>query len=159
LALQATVVSELIHWLLTPRVLAMSVVHAVNMLVIRLEAHGSTTILSPIRGLAAPTVTPILGHTLNEHFIPAKLACDVFWEVITAWCKRCQVIDVSVGPSKLVDIVPATTILLTLGTCMKFLIHVILEFIRDRCAFSAVSWRNQAIVTIGPVLCARVLLH
>jgi len=118
LALQTTVVSELIHWLLTPRVLAMSVVHAVNMFVIRLDAHGSTTILSPIRGLAAPTVTPILGHTLNEHFIPAKLACDVFWEVITAWCKRCQVIDVSVGPSKLVDIVPASTILHTLGTCM-----------------------------------------
>ena len=56
-----------------PGVLVLSIVHAVHIIIIRLDTHTGSIVLDPLAGLAAPAVTPVWRYTLDEHFIPGQI--------------------------------------------------------------------------------------
>merc|ERR1719171_505689 len=90
----AAIHGEMRGRLLSPRVFVMAIVHAVHVVIIRLDAHGSSTILNPVGALSSPTVAPILRNTFNQDFIPLQLVSDILGQVVTTRCKLSQVVDV-----------------------------------------------------------------
>merc|ERR1719331_1496967 len=89
-------------WLHTPSVLILSIVHAIDRFVIRLNTHTGTIILDPLARLAAPTVTPIRRHSLDEHFIPAQPLHVVTGKEVALWLDLGQIVNVLSGAAELV---------------------------------------------------------
>jgi len=81
--------------------LVLSIVHAVHVLIVRLDTHTGSIVLNPLAGLAAPAVTPLRRYTLDEHFIPAQIRHVVLGEAIILRLNLGQVVDVLRGWNKL----------------------------------------------------------
>merc|ERR1719329_116883 len=84
---------KVLGWLLAPGVLVIAIVHAVHMVLIRLNTHACSIILNPLAGLTTPTIAPVGRCTLNENLIPAETLHVIRWEKVALRLDRSEVIN------------------------------------------------------------------
>merc|ERR1719160_432251 len=160
LAFPSTKGGKMSSWLHTPGVFVAAVVHAVHLVIIRLDTHTGSIIFNPLAGLTAPAVAPIWGGTLDKDFIPAEALHVVLREEVALRLDLAQVINVLGGSTKLVHKDPATTVVLQLGMSALLVFLVTVHHVLGQSSTSHTLCRaHQPLISVLPSFSAWVLVN